>query len=58
MWPPSAALEGGARWLAVRAADEADSGRDEVEREARNGTPRPPHSTPPDEEILRPSASE
>ena len=32
VWPPSAALEGGARWPAVRAADEQDSGRDGVER--------------------------
>ena len=32
MWPSSAALEEGARWPAVRTADEPDSGKDGVER--------------------------
>lgn len=32
VWPPSAALEGGARWLAVLEEDEPDGGRDGVER--------------------------
>ena len=32
VWPPSAALEGGAHWMAVRGADVPDNGRDGVER--------------------------
>ena len=32
VWPSSTALEEGARWPAVRTADEPDSGKDGVER--------------------------